>query len=96
VKRRKKKKKEVNSVRMRIHENDGQPHALDIVLSGFHVYVYGPEVPSFGMRVDDALEQRLAPLGFAQFVFQLGKFGDGFEVWAGASARANLHVLRAT
>ena len=42
-----------------------QPHALEIVLSDFHIHVDGPEVPSFGMRIDDTLEQRLAPLRIA-------------------------------
>jgi hypothetical protein len=59
-----------------------RPHALDVFLSGFHIYIYGPEVPPFRMRVNHALEQRLAALRFAQLVFQLGKFGDGLEIWA--------------
>lgn len=65
----------------------GRPHALDIFLSGFHVNIYGPEVPSFGMRVDHALEQGLAALGFTQFVFELSELGDGLEVWASKLVR---------
>ena len=57
-----------------------EPDALHVVLPGLHVYVYRPDVPSFGVGVDDALEQRLSSLRFAEFIFQLGKFGDGFEV----------------
>jgi hypothetical protein len=67
-----------------VPENNGnsQPHALDVVLSNFHIYVDRPEVPSFWMRVNDTLKERLSPLRFAQFVFQLGELGDSLEVWA--------------
>lgn len=58
-----------------------RPHALGVFLSGFHIYIYGPEVPPFGMRVNHALEQRLSALRFAQLVFKLGKLGDGLEIW---------------
>jgi hypothetical protein len=58
-----------------------EPDALDVVLANLHIDVYRPEVPPFGMRVDDALEERPSPFWFAQFIFQLGKFGDGLEVW---------------
>ena len=54
---------------------------MDVFLPGFHVYIYRPEVPSLGMRVDHALEQRLAALRFTQFVFKLSKLGDGLEIW---------------
>lgn len=60
--------------------DDSQPHALDVVLSNFHIYVDSPEVPSFWMRVNDTLEERLSPLRFAQFVLQLGELGDSLEV----------------
>ena len=46
-----------------------EPDALHVVLPCLHIYVYRPDVPSFGMGVDDALEQRLSSLRFAQFVF---------------------------
>jgi hypothetical protein len=68
-------------------EGRDEPDALHVVLAGLHVDVYVPEVPSFWMRVDDALEQRLSPLGFAQLIFQLSKFGDGLEVCANQSRR---------
>jgi hypothetical protein len=62
--------------------NGDEPDALHVVLASLHIDVYAPEVPSFWMRVDDALEQRLSPLGFTQLIFQLSKFGDGLEVCA--------------
>ncbi len=58
-----------------------EPDALHVILPGLHVYVYRPDVPSFGMGIDDALEQCLSSLRFAKFVFQLGKLGDSLEVW---------------
>ena len=42
-----------------------EPDALDVVLPSLHIYVYRPNVPSFGMGIDDALEQRLSSLRFA-------------------------------
>ena len=71
---------------MRVEGRD-EPDALHVVLAGLHVDVYAPEVPSFWMRVDDALEQRLSALRFAQFIFQLSKFGDGLDVCANQSRR---------
>ncbi len=57
-----------------------KPHALNVILTDFHIYINGPEVPSLGMRIDDTLKKRLAPLRFAQSVLQLCKLGDGLEV----------------
>lgn len=57
-----------------------QPHALNVILSNFHIYINGPEVPSLRMRIDDTLKKRLAPLRFAQSVLQLCELGDGLEV----------------
>lgn len=57
-------------------------HALNVILSNFHIYINGPEVPSLGMRIDDTLKKRLAPLRFAQSVLQLCELGDGLEVFA--------------
>jgi len=62
-----------------------QPHALNVILSNFHIYINGPKVPSLRMRIDDTLEKRLAPLRFAQSVLQLCELGDGLEVWRGAA-----------
>jgi hypothetical protein len=45
------------------------PDALHVILPSLHIYVYRPDIPSFGMGDDDALEQRLSSLRFAQFVF---------------------------
>ena len=59
------------------------PRALNVILTDFHVNINGPEVPSLGMRIDDTLKERLAPLGFAQSVLQLCELGDGLEVWRG-------------
>ena len=56
------------------------PQALDLLLRRLHVHVDAPEIPSLRMRVDDALEDRLATLGIAELVFQLRKLGDGLEV----------------
>jgi hypothetical protein len=62
-----------------------QPHALNVILSNFHIYINGPEVPSLRMRIDDTLKKRLAPLRFAQSVLQLCELGDGLEVWRRAA-----------
>lgn len=42
-----------------------EPDALHVVLPCLHIYVYRPDVPSLGMGVDDALEQRFSSLRFA-------------------------------
>lgn len=42
-----------------------EPDALHVVLPCLHIYVYRPDVPSLGMGVDDALEQRFSSLTFA-------------------------------
>jgi hypothetical protein len=74
-------RKRLNSGLVAMKPIADRPRALDVFLSGFHVYIYRPEVPSLGMRVDHALEQRLAALRFTQFVFKLSKLGDGLEIW---------------
>jgi hypothetical protein len=56
------------------------PHALNVILSNFHIYINGPEVPPLWMRIDDTLKKCFAPLRFAQSVLQLCELGDGLEV----------------
>lgn len=48
--------------------NSDVPQMLDVLLAGLHVQINRPQVPTFRMRVDDPLEDRLAPLWITQLV----------------------------
>jgi hypothetical protein len=57
------------------------PNGLDILLDTFHVHVDGPEIPSFGMRIDDSFEESAATFGVAKLILELSKPGYRFEVY---------------
>ena len=56
------------------------PEVHDIALAGLHVHVDGPHVPTFGMRVDNAFEDRLSSLWITELVLELRKLADRLQV----------------
>ena len=46
----------------------------DVTLVCLHIDVYRPQIPSFGVRVDDPFKDGLSALCVTEFVFKLSEF----------------------
>jgi hypothetical protein len=57
-----------------------EPNGLDVTLLGLEIDVDVPQIEPFRMRVDDALEDGLAPLGVSELELKLSELGDRLEV----------------
>ena len=61
------------------------PNALNVFLTCFHVDINRPEVPSLGMRINNAFEDRLSAFRFAKLVLQQSESGYRLKVWYNVS-----------
>ena len=68
------------------------PDGLDVLLACLHVNVHRPKIPAFGVRIDNALEERFAALSITELVLELSEAGDRFEVYKGLLDEISAHA----
>lgn len=63
-----------------MHRGGSVPHAQDVTLPRFHIHIDRPQIPSLRVRVNNALENRLATFRIAELVLKLRKLRDGLQI----------------